>query len=88
MRRGNMLRGGYSVMALSRSEDEAKELVRRMAFIFDHMPFASRIKEKKPYTKVTFDSNALLLTVWGENGLESTFKAFASSPSAGRFIYG
>ena len=84
----NMLRGGYSVMALSRSEDEAKELVRRMAFIFDHMPFASRIKEKKPYTKVTFDSNALLLTVWGENGLESTFKAFASSPSAGRSFTG
>lgn len=77
---------GYSVIALSRTEGEAKELVRRMNVIFSHMkdlvaenPTGShgqgrRIRQLK--------ATALEVSLSGSPA--STFRAMASGPSAGR----
>ena len=79
-----MIFGGYKIMALSKGEEEAKELVRRMAFIFEHLDFAGRDGKQL----IRFDALALSISVFPPNGLESVFKAFPSSPSAGASFTG
>ncbi|MGI6150772.1 MAG: hypothetical protein ACOYIR_02310 [Christensenellales bacterium] len=78
---------GYSVIALSRTEGEAKELVRRMSVIFANM---GDLVGKAPQRKATqrgrrkkqLKTTALEVTLSGSPS--STFKAMASGPSAGR----
>lgn len=84
-----MLRGGYSVFALSKNEDDAKELVRRAAFILRHLYFGAHYKEVKSWQKFSFDDTALSVTVKNlDNGLESVFKAFPCSENAARSFTG
>ena len=81
-----LTRSGRLCLALSRSEEEAKELIRRVEFIFSNMPELIANEREKPvgWTGPTYKKNALDIEV--HNGKEpvSTMKAFASSPNAGR----
>lgn len=80
-----LLRSGRTVIGLSRTEEEAKELVRRLAVEFGNMP--SLIREKKNakgWKGITFEATAMTLTVYHEDGLASVFKAFPSSPDSVR----
>ena len=80
-----LTRNGRLVIALSRSEEEAKELIRRVAFIFSNMPELIANEREKPvgWTGPTYKVSALELVV-KHDGPVSTMKAFASSPNAGR----
>ncbi|MGI6193100.1 MAG: hypothetical protein ACOYI3_06010, partial [Christensenellales bacterium] len=78
---------GYSVIALSRTEGEAKELVRRMGVIFANMgelvgenPQGKNVQRGR--RKKQLKTTALEVTLSGSPG--STFRAMASGPSAGR----
>ena len=81
-----LTRSGRLVIALSRSEDEAKELIRRVEFIFAHMPALIANEREKPvgWQGPTYKKNALDIEVRNGNEPVSTMKAFASSPNAGR----
>lgn len=78
---------GRTVVALSRTEDEAKELVRRLKVVFTYMP--ELIQEEgnslPGWSGIVFKATALELTVkFPGNKPVSVMKAFASSPNAGR----
>lgn len=77
---------GWLVIALSRTEDEAKELVRRLALIFRYMPELMRedTKESEAFTGIKFKATALTVELIHPDGKTSTFKAFPSSSGAGR----
>lgn len=80
-----LLRSGRTVIGLSRTEEEAKELVRRLAVEFSHMPSLIRErKNTKGWKGITFEATAMTLTVYHEDGLLSVFKAFPSSPDSVR----
>lgn len=76
-----MLQPGKTVIALSRTETEAKELVRRMTVILRYMPELIREYE---WGGMRWESTALTVSILHQNGLRSTFQAFASTPGAGR----
>lgn len=77
---------GKLVIGLSKTEEEAKELVRRLTVIFRYMPELIAEKDNIPngWDGPIFNSTALTLTITFPNGMESNFKALASSPGAGR----
>jgi hypothetical protein len=77
---------GKTVIGLSRTEEEAKELVRRLKMIFTYMPELVADKDYLPinWKGAIFSSTALTLTIKFPDGTESVFKAFASSPGVGR----
>lgn len=84
--RGLLFRQGYSVVALSRTEDEAKELVRRMDVILSHMPdFILPEKDAPPgWSGCTYTKTALTIEIKKGEEAVRTFKAFTSSADAGR----
>ena len=77
---------GRTVVGLSRSEDEAKELVRRLGVIYDYMPeFVLPAKDVQAgWSGPVFERSALSLTIRHPDGPDSVFRAFASSPAVGR----
>mgnify|MGYP006958161425 CR=1 FL=1 len=77
---------GKTVIGLSRTEEEAKELVRRLRVIFTYMPELVADKDYLPinWTGAIFEGTALTLKVVFPDGKESKFQAFPSSPSVGR----
>lgn len=80
-----VLNTGRTAIGLSRSEDEAKELVRRLCVMLRHMPEFVTEGDVPGWTGPTFSATTMQLTVnWGAGKPESIFKAFASSPAAGR----
>lgn len=72
---------GHTVVALSKTEDDAKELVRRMSVVLDNMP------EILKGGGLTWRSTATAIFIT-DGKLTSTFKAFPASPSAGRSFTG
>ena len=72
---------GSLVIALSRTEDEAKELARRLAVIYQYMP---SLVGQDGHTGITYDHHSLSLTLTFADGQISTFKAFPSAGGAGR----
>ena len=80
-----LTRNGRLVIAMSRSEEEAKELIRRVEFVFANMPALIANERNLPpgWKGPTYKKNALDIEV-KNNGPVSTMKAFASSPNAGR----
>lgn len=72
---------GHTVVALSKTEDDAKELVRRMGVVLDNQP--EILKAGGLTWKMT--ATAIFIT---DGKLTSTFKAFPASPSAGRSFTG
>lgn len=81
-----LLQEGKTVIGLSKTEEEAKELVRRLGVILRYMPELISEKDFVPegYEGAIFKLTALSVTVSFPNGKESVFKALASSPGAGR----
>lgn len=77
---------GKLVIGLSKTEEEAKELVRRLTVIFRYMPELIAEKDNVPngWDGPIFSSTALSVTIKFPNDMESNFKALASSPGAGR----
>jgi hypothetical protein len=77
---------GRTVIGLSRTEEEAKELVRRLSVIFTYIPeLMAEISNQPPgWTGPVFRATALELTVTFPDGPVSVFKAFPSSPNAAR----
>ncbi len=74
---------GHTVVALSKTEEDAKELVRRVCVILENMP------ELLLGGGIKWESTALAIYITDGNGRRiSTFKAFPASPSAGRSFTG
>lgn len=80
------LNPGRTVVALSRSEEEAKELVRRMGVILGGMPeFAAPQGAVPPgWQGPVFRVSAMAATLSWPDGPDGVFKAFSSGPSVGR----
>ena len=77
---------GRTVVGLSRSEDEARELVRRLGVILTGMPEFVALAGAEPpgWDGPTFKVTALVVTIRWPEGPEGAFRAFASGPSVGR----
>ncbi len=77
---------GRTVIGLSKTEEEAKELIRRCGVVFRYMNalIAEKDYEPKGWKGAVFKATALTLTITFPDGQESVFKALASSPGAGR----
>lgn len=81
------MRSGRTVIGLSRTEDEAKELVRRLEVEFANMPYL--IREHKSTSAIgwkgpTYEKHSLELVIHYPNEPDSVFKAFPSSPGSCR----
>lgn len=81
-----MLKPGRTVIGLSRTEDEAQELVRRMSVILDNMRSLFAPKNDQPinWANAYWENTSLILTIHFANGPDSVFKCFPSSPNAAR----
>lgn len=81
-----MLSPGKTVIGLSRTEEEAKELVRRLTMILTYMPELIADKQYMPpnWQGAYFTYTALKITITFPDNTCSTFQAFPSSPGVGR----
>ena len=82
-----LLNSGSTVAAISETENDSKELVRRIKFILRNLPnWIIREKKEAPegYTGPTFTGSALKVVIHFVDGEDSTFKGFTSNPSAAR----
>lgn len=80
-----VFRSGRTVVGLSRSENEARELVRRLAVMLRYMPeFVCEDKPPPGWTGPWFEAKTLELTVHFPDAEESKFQAFASNPNVAR----
>lgn len=78
---------GKSVIGLSKSETEAKELVRRMKLILRQMPGFLCEKDEvrqKGWGGIYFDATALSVTIHFPGKNDSTLQCFASGENAAR----
>ena len=77
---------GRSVIGLSRSENEAMELIRRAAVILRNMPELVAEKNNLPqgWGDAWFENTALTLTVHFPDKSMSVFRCFASNENAAR----
>ncbi|MBR4079131.1 MAG: terminase family protein, partial [Christensenellaceae bacterium] len=77
-----MFHEGSTVAALSRTQNEARELVRRIrAMCAEMREFISQKRGDKPYY---MESTQMSLTLYPKEGRESVFQAFTGSPAAAR----
>ncbi len=72
---------GCTVVALSKTEEDGKELIRRICVIIEAMPELVRREE---WYGARLDSAAMSATITFPNGLQSVIKAFPAAPGAGR----
>lgn len=80
-----LCRSGRSVIGLSRSETEAKELVRRLVLIYSNMRALIREKsDRAGWDGAWFEYTALTVTVHFPGKSDSKFQCFASSENAAR----
>lgn len=78
-----LTREGSTVIALSRTENEAKELVRRMRLILENIP--EFVAEKPDGGRYTLSAKMMQVKLKAAEGrLESVFQAFCSAPSVAR----
>jgi hypothetical protein len=76
---------GRTVIALSRSEAEAKELVRRLGVILRNCPLIyDQVQVQAGWSGPTFKQTSMSIEVTWPDGPPCIFQAFPSSPSAGR----
>ena len=76
---------GRSVIGLSKSETEAKELVRRAVLILRNMRFLIREKtDRNAWDGAWFEWNALSVTIHFPGKSDSVFQCFASGENAAR----
>lgn len=81
-----LLKAGQTVIGLSRTEDEAKELIRRMTVILRYASplIAEKGAEPQGWKDGWFECTALELKIHYPNKPDSVFKCFPSSPNAAR----
>lgn len=80
-----LCRSGRSVIGLSKSETEAKELIRRLVLIFNNMRALIREKgDRVGWDGIWFEWTALTVTVHHPGKSDSKFQCFASSENAAR----
>jgi len=91
---------GYTVVAMSKREDDAKELIRRVVFILRYLPEWIIVEKKKAKrtehglfwenttTTVTITRGYLDKTAKAKNKEPSTFSSLTSSPDSGRSLTG
>jgi len=72
---------GCTVIALSKREDEAKEMIRRIVMMFDHMP---QLVRREEWYGARLESTSSDVMITFQNGLQSTITAFTASEDAGR----
>ena len=72
---------GCTVVALSKTEEDGKELIRRICVILEAMPELVRREE---WYGAKLESAAMTATLTFPNGLQSVIKAFPAAPGAGR----
>src|SRR5690606_13605286 len=80
---------GYTVVGISRTEEEAKELVRRLEFMLRHLPrwfCREGTKETRlsGWAGITWETTALSVTIFHPGREPATFRAMTSNPNAGR----
>ena len=76
---------GRSIIGLSKSETEAKELIRRTVLILRHMRALVREKsDRVGWDGAWFDWNALSVTIHFPGKSDSVFQCFASGENAAR----
>jgi len=76
-----LTRPGRTVLGMSRSEDEAKELIRRVRVILGAIP---ELVKEKGKGNIWFEYTALTVTIHFPNSPVSVMQCFASSENAGR----
>lgn len=72
---------GCTVIALSKREDEAKEMIRRIVMMFDHMP---QLVRREEWYGARLESTTSDVAITFPNGLQSTITAFTAAEDAGR----
>lgn len=84
---------GYTVIALSKTEDDAKELVRRVEFILRHLPpwmVQERVSTKKrrlqQFIGPTWESTTQIVTIHHPGHEAATIKSMTSAPGSGRSL--
>lgn len=75
---------GSTVIALSKTENEAKELVRRCGVILSNMGEFIRSQDEKNFDGATYRVTATTAEIEFKSGVKSVFRSFPSSPSAAR----
>jgi hypothetical protein len=78
---------GYQVVALSKREEDAKELVRRIKFILKYLPpfIIQEDKHKQPgWTGPTWEGIALSVTICHPGKEPCVFNSMSSGPDSGR----
>jgi hypothetical protein len=76
---------GFMVVALSKGEEEAKELTRRVGFICRYLPnWIIRHKRDKIEDIPYYDDTTSVITIYPPNGEPSVFKSFTAAPDSGR----
>ena len=81
-----LCRPGRTVVCISRAENEARELVRRLGVIFGAMPRLIQPERQAPegWEGPVFRQNRMDLTIRFADGPPSVCRAFATSPGAAR----
>lgn len=78
---------GYQIVALSKKDDDAKELVRRLTFILRYMPrwlIREDTKENKEWYGMKWTSTTSSVTIIHTDGENSIFNSFSAAPDSGR----
>lgn len=79
---------GYAVVAMSKREEDAKELTRRIGFILKYLP-PSMIREKKiagKWSGLTWEGTTLTVMVNHPGKEPSTFNSLTSAQDSGRSL--
>ena len=77
---------GYTITALSKREDDSKELTRRMNFIFRHLPASMivDVKDSVGNKLRTWSGTSFSITVCHPEGEPAIFNSMSASPDSGR----
>lgn len=76
---------GYQVVAMSKKEEDAKELVRRMTFILRHLPewlITEETKENKKDGRLHWTSTTMSISIGHKE--PSVFNSMSAAPDSGR----
>jgi hypothetical protein len=79
---------GYAVVAMSKREEDAKELTRRVGFILKYLP-DTMIREKKTGSKwngPTWEATTLSVTIYHPSKEPSVFNSLTSAQDSGRSL--
>lgn len=81
-----LLFSGKTIICMSKSEDEAKELIRRIVFMLTwaNALFADKKNMPVNWEGIVFESTTLTITVHYPDGTDSRVLGMASGPGAGR----